>query len=91
MISLAHLPIPISIHDLGKRGVCISAGANDEQKHQEQGLEIEDRGLFNFCQLFPIKEQLTWLLSDVLCVPCFADLAMRIWIAVPRIDPFLPL
>lgn len=31
--------------------MCISAGANDEQENQEQGLEIEDCGLFDFCQL----------------------------------------
>ena len=31
--------------------MCIGASANDEQKHQEQGLEIEDRGLFGLCQL----------------------------------------
>ena len=31
----------------------ISAGADDEQENQEQGLEIENGGLFNFCQLLP--------------------------------------
>lgn len=36
-----HVPALVAIHDPGHDGVGVGAGADDQEDHQEEGLEVE--------------------------------------------------
>ena len=42
---LTYVPISVSVHELWKCGVGVGARADDQQDHEQQRLEIEERGL----------------------------------------------
>ena len=42
---IPHVPIFISVYNTREHSVCICAGADEEENHEKEGLEVEKRGL----------------------------------------------
>ena len=40
-----HVPIFVSVYDTREHSMCVCAGADEEENHEKEGLEVEKRGL----------------------------------------------